>query len=322
MQKSQLKFKVSGFTFQGSRFRFLSVLCLLSAALCLPAWAGGSWLVDGQAVQTLDVQTSNADPSALYTDGSRTMQAPLVFDPSVSSSVTGLFKANVPWDSQYDFFTFNSSHETVVLSPNALVGFEAGGLILSGNMLKQTSEGTIVDFAEHRLAGGWWLQDVLDDPYALIHRQYADNRYVQQSGVTSPLIFDSSLSSETTGLFKATVPWDAEYEFFTFNPSRETVVLSPTVSSLGFEAGNVILHSSGTIRYKGNTSTYISLGEHFLAGGGWFIDSVENDSDSILNRGYADNRYVMQSTGITTNHTVQAGDVLHIQNGVITAINP
>jgi len=39
-------------------------------------------------------------------------------------------------------------------------------------------------------------------------------------------------------------------------------------------------------------------------------------------RCYADTRYLMRSEGITTNHTVQAGDVLQIQNGLITAINP
>jgi hypothetical protein len=30
----------------------------------------------------------------------------------------------------------------------------------------------------------------------------------------------------------------------------------------------------------------------------------------------------MRTEGITTNHTVQAGDVLVISNGLITAINP
>ena len=61
------------------------VLCSL-----LPlAQAGGSWLVDGQAVQSLKVQTTNADPNALYTDGSRKMTAPLRFDSSASVPNSG-----------------------------------------------------------------------------------------------------------------------------------------------------------------------------------------------------------------------------------------
>ncbi len=39
-------------------------------------------------------------------------------------------------------------------------------------------------------------------------------------------------------------------------------------------------------------------------------------------RSYADTRYIQRTEGITTTHTIQAGDVLQIQNGIITAINP
>jgi hypothetical protein len=81
------------------------------------------------------------------------------------------------------------------------------------------------------------------------------------------------------------------------------------------------MYGYGNIKLDGE-STYISFEERMLAGGGWFVTTVENDPNSILNRSYADNRYVQQSTGITTNYTIQAGDVLQIQNGVITAINP
>ena len=56
--------------------------------------------------------------------------------------------------------------------------------------------------------------------------------------------------------------------------------------------------------------------------GGWFLMSVENDPYTLLNRTYADTRHLKRTEGITVNHTIQAGDVLQIQNGIITAINP
>ena len=308
------------------KFSFPKAKCLMPIALlcCSAAMAGGSWLVDGQAVQTLELQTSNVDTNALYTDGTRTMQAPLAFDPSVSSPVTGLFKATVPWDAEYDFFAFNPANETVVLSPTvASLGFEAAYLAMHGyGVISMPDEGSYISFEERSLGGGGWVAaTVMDDPGAIMNRSYADNRYHQRSSITTPLKFDPSLSSSVNGLFKATVPWDAEYEFFTFNPTYETVVLSPTVSSLGFEAGNLVMYGYGMLRLSGE-STYISFEERVFAGGGWFVSSVEDDPSAILNRSYADSRYIQRTEGITINHTIQAGDILQIQNGIITAINP
>lgn len=426
-QQFIFKFHVSAFTF----------LCALCCTL-QQAHASGPWLVDGQTVQTLEVQTTNDDPAALHTDGTRTMQAPLEFDPSVpspsaglfkayvpweygyrdlflfdddedairlsnastgfypshdlyisgtvlgdatgggrrvdigettlkggtwmvdsvgpypeciiskgfadnryhqksaittplkfdpalSSASVGLFKATVPWDAEYDFFSFDEDYEALALSPTlSSLGFEAGNLIMHGygTLRYKGDPGTYISFEERNLGGdGWITTTVFDDPMAIMNRSYADNRYHQKSAITSPLKFDPSLSSPASGLIKATVPWDAEYDFFAFNEDYETVVLSPTVSSLGFEAANLIMHGYGTIRLKGE-STFVSFEERLLGGGGWMTLSVADDPYSILNRTYADNRYVQKSAGITTNHTFQAGDVLQIQNGVITAINP
>jgi len=41
---------------------------------------------------------------------------------------------------------------------------------------------------------------------------------------------------------------------------------------------------------------------------------------SCATEGLAGNRYALKSAGIPTNYTVQAGDVLQIQNGVTIAI--
>ena len=140
------------------------------------------------------------------------------------------------------------------------------------------------------------------------------------SSMEAPLTFDPSVSSAVSGLFKATVPWDSQYDFFSFNETYETLVLSPTVSSFGFEAANLVFHGGGTITHPGEGSS-INFEEHSL-NGGWFLTSVENDPYTVINRTYADTRYIQRTEGITVNHTIQAGDVLQIQNGIITAINP
>lgn len=296
------------------RFVLLAIFLLFVAKTT----AADSWLADGQAVESpVD------DLAALHTDGSRKMAAPLAFDSSASVPNNGIFNAYIPWISDYsDIFVMDEDEEVMWLASDQNVSFGVGSLFISSGQLTSFDYGSSINFEERKLGGGgWWVSSVLDDPNAIMSRSYADSRYHRTSAITTPLKFDPSLSSSVNGLFKATVPWDSEYEFFTFNPTYETVVLSPTVSSLGFEAANLIMNGYGTIRLAGE-STYISFEERMLAGGGWFIMSVENDPYAILNRTYADNRYVQQSTGITTNYTVQAGDVLQIQNGVITAINP
>ncbi|MBN2164322.1 MAG: hypothetical protein JXR25_02405 [Pontiellaceae bacterium] len=134
----------------------------------------------------------------------------------------------------------------------------------------------------------------------------------------SQLVFDNSLSTPTSGLFKAYCPWDGVYDFFLFDEDEEAIHLSN--GQAGFYPTENIYISGGTVGYNGGGR--IDFAEFSLKGDGWGIDSVGPYDNCIISRGFADNRYVMQSTGISTNYTVQAGDVLQIHNGVITAINP
>jgi len=291
-------------------------ICLLSAVICPPVRAGGSWIIDGKT----SAQTGD-DPSALRTDGTRKMAAPLSFENRVSSPSTGLIRAYAPWDGVYDLFLFDEVNEVLWLTRSPNISFGVGSLAITDSQIISLAHGTGVGFEEHILSGGWAIDPVLDDPLAIINRAYADNRYLRKSAITAPLRFDPSLSSSSAGLFKATVPWDSEYEFFTFDPAYETVVLSPTVSTLGFEAAHLILNGYGNIRLKGE-GTYISFEERLFGGGGWKVMSVENNAYSVLNRTYADTRYIQRTEGITATHTVKVGDVLRIQNGIITAINP
>ncbi len=135
--------------------------------------------------------------------------------------------------------------------------------------------------------------------------------------VKAPLEFDSALSSQTAGLFKAFVPWDSMYDFFAFNPTYETLVLSPSVA-IGLEAGELVM-SQGKLEFPGEA--VIDFAEHRI-GGGWWLQDVIDDPKAIIHKEFADNRYIQRSEGITTNHVIQAGDTLQIQNGIITAINP
>jgi len=134
----------------------------------------------------------------------------------------------------------------------------------------------------------------------------------------APLAFAPAVSS-TSGLFRATVPWDeAEYDFFIFDADEERLDFS-TQDALGLMFQNLYLNNRGMFDYVEGIS--INFEEHSLKGG-WMSDSVLDNSYAILNRGYADVRYLMRTEGMTATHTIQAGDVLQIQNGLITAINP
>ncbi|MBN2164312.1 MAG: hypothetical protein JXR25_02355 [Pontiellaceae bacterium] len=248
--------------------------------------------------------------------------SPLVFDSSLSSESTGLFKATVPWDAQYEFFTFDPTYEAVVLSPTiSSLGFEAGNLALHGyGTIQLVGETSFISLEERLLGGGGWITPtVVDDPMAIMNRSYADNRYVRPESITEQLVFDNSLSTPTSGLFKAYCPWDGVYDFFIMDEDEEAIHLSDGYA--GFYPTED-LYISGNVVGDANSSGRIDIGEQTLKGGYWALDSVGSYDSCIINRGFADGRYVMQSIGITTNYTIQAGDVLQIQDGVITAINP
>lgn len=301
----------SRFKFHISSFTFLTALCLLTSVLCPSSRAGGSWLINGKRTEVVEVESSATDFNALYTDGSRAMQAPLVFDPSVSSQVSGLFKAYVPWDAEYDFFAFNPTHETVVLSPTVAIGFEAAGLSMHSGVIEFLGESSVVDFMEHRLGGGWWLQDVMDDPKAVIHKEYADNRYVR-----------SSVSNENLTIFRYADDPQQGHKKITLRAAAPgvgdvSVVVDPEEGFVVYSGTDVAARiSSSTIRLGA------SYTEMEIVGSEVYLYADATAPDHALNRRTGDTRYIQRTEGITANHAIQAGDVLQIQNGIITAINP
>jgi hypothetical protein len=60
----------------------------------------------------------------------------------------------------------------------------------------------------------------------------------------------------------------------------------------------------------------------FLTGTKWHVSEDPTEDSGIMNKGYADGRYLLRTTGITTNRVIQAGNTLVISNGLITAILP
>ncbi len=58
------------------------------------------------------------------------------------------------------------------------------------------------------------------------------------------------------------------------------------------------------------------------AGVKWHVTENPTEASGIVNKGYADGRYLLRTTGITTNRVIQAGNTLVISNGQIIAITP
>jgi hypothetical protein len=143
--------------------------------------------------------------------------------------------------------------------------------------------------------------------------------YLQTDTIHSSgsLAFDSSVGTSTSGLFKVVTSWNGPADMFLFDSDEEAFVLSSI--GAGLRIGSLQISSGGL--FHASEGTAVDFGEHILTGG-WQVDEVLPYSEAIISRGYADDRYLMRTEGITTNHTVQAGDVLVISNGLITAINP
>ena len=82
-------------------------------------------------------------------------------------------------------------------------------------------------------------------------------------------------------------------------------------------------------RYKIRTCDFYRLKIDFetgnltgSAGVKWHVTENPTDDLGIVNKGYADGRYLLRTTGITTNRVIQVGNTLVISNGLITAILP
>lgn len=185
---------------------FSVVICLLVSVLWQSAGAQ-QWIIDGQRVQSLEIHVS--DPQAVYTDGSRIIQAPLVYAQSCSSPTSGLFRAYFAPEEQYEhFFLIDGNSEAVTLSSSANAGFKVGRTIISSSSLYNEDANVGMQFDDHLLSGGWNVDTVPDSPDAVMNRSYADNRYLRKPGglSTNRVIQAGNTLVISNGLITAILP--------------------------------------------------------------------------------------------------------------------
>jgi len=298
------------------------VICLLVSVLWQSASAQ-QWIIDGQRVQSLEIHVS--DPQAVYTDGSRQMTAPLSFASSLTAT-GGLFRTYIPWSDQTaDIFQLDGDDECIKLSSDPNVSFQVGGISITMSGL--SGFGASVGFEDNTLFGPWKLNQVADNNSALLNRSYADSRYMRvASPATQSLTFAQSLT-ETNGALQIYAKDSEEHHgYFKSLSFQDGLQFSTDQSAtlLFGEQNDGLMVGPSTILQTGY-GLKIDFETGNLTGSAgvkWHVTENPTDDLGIVNKGYADGRYLLRTTGITTNRVIQAGNTLVISNGLITAILP
>ena len=301
---------------------FSVVLCLLVSVLWQSASAQ-QWIIDGQRVQSLEIHVS--DPQAVYTDGSRQMTAPLSFASSLTAT-GGLFRTYIPWSDQTaDIFQLDGDDECIKLSSDPNVSFQVGGISITMSGL--SGYGVSVGFEDNTLFGPWKLNQVADNNSALLNRSYADSRYMRAaSPATQSLTFAQSLT-ETNGALQIYAKDSEEHHgYFKSLSFQDGLQFSTDQSAtlLFGEQNDGLMVGPSTILQTGY-GLKIDFETGNLTGSAgvkWHVTENPTEALGIVNKGYADGRYLLRTTGITTNRVIQAGNTLVISNGLITAILP
>jgi hypothetical protein len=306
---------------------FSVVLCLLVSVL----WQGASaqqWIIDGQRIQSLEIHVS--DPQAIYTDGSRQMTAPLPVASSVTAT-SGMLRASIPWaydHEVHDFFMISEPDQAVVLSSSGEIDLKIGKLFVRESGIYQTDEGTTINMEEHMLSGGWQIDEVLPYPEAIISRGFADGKYmIAGAPSTQSLTFAQSLTATNGALQIYAKDSEEHHGYFKTLSFQDGLQFSTAHSDALFFGQNMsdgLLISPDTIMQLGyNTTIDFETGNLTgSAGAKWHVTENPTEALGIVNKGYADGRYLLRTTGITTNRVIQAGNTLVISNGLITAILP
>ena len=305
---------------------FSVVICFLVSVF----WQGATaqqWIIDGQRVQSLEIHVS--DPQAVYTDGSRQMTAPLPVASSVTAT-SGMLRASIPWAYDHpvhDFFMISEPDQAVVLSSSGEIDLKIGKLFVRESGIYQTDEGTTINMEEHMLSGGWQIDEVLPYPEAIISRGFADGKYmIAGAPSTQSLTFAQSLT-ETNGALQIYAK-DSELHlgYFKSLSFQDGLQFSTDYSAallFGMPADGLLVGPSTLIQTGYGSKIDFETGTLTgTAGVKWHVTENPTDDLGILNKGYADGRYLLRTTGITTSRVIQAGNTLVISNGLITAIIP
>jgi hypothetical protein len=275
----------------------------------------GGWQID-EVLPYPEAVISRGYADTRYLRQAVDLTAALSFASS-HTATGGMLRAYIPWAGQgADLFTFDDNDECIVFSTLQNVPLRIGGVTTSVSGIE--GYGCGVGFEDNTLFGPWKLNQVTDNSLALLNRSYADSRYLRSDAqLDQPLVFTESLIT-TSGLFRAYFDPNGQYEdFFIVDGAYEVVRLSSTgnaslmVGDTSYGNGAIAMSGSGNRIYL----------EDGLLDGHWTVNNPTVATE-IVNRGYADSRYLMRTEGITTNRVIQAGDTLVISNGLITAINP
>jgi len=163
------------------------------------------------------------------------------------------------------------------------------------------------------------LEIHVSDPQAL----YTDGT----REMTAPIKFTQSHTA-TNGALQIYVPDSEDHHgFFKTLSFQDGLQFSTMHSDALFFGQNIsdgLLISPDSIMQLGyNTTINFETGNLTGAAGvKWHVTENPTEALGIVNKGYADGRYLLRTTGITTNRVIQAGNTLVISNGLITAILP
>ncbi len=145
--------------------------------------------------------------------------------------------------------------------------------------------------------------------------------------MTAPLKFTQSLTATNGALQIYAKDSEEHHGYFKTLSFQDGLQFSTAHSDALFFGQNMsdgLLISADTIMQLGyNTTIDFETGNLTGAAGvKWHVTENPTDALGIVNKGYADGRYLLRTTGITTNRVIQAGNTLVISNGLITAILP
>jgi hypothetical protein len=151
--------------------------------------------------------------------------------------------------------------------------------------------------------------------------------YLQTDAIHSsgPLVFDSTLTATNGALQIYATDSEDHLGFFKTLSFQDGLQFSTAHSAslfFGMNSSDGLLIGPDSIMQLGY-NTRIEFETGTLSGGTgekWHVSEDPTEASGIVNKGYADGRYLLRTTGITTNRVIQAGDTLVISNGVITAI--
>ena len=145
--------------------------------------------------------------------------------------------------------------------------------------------------------------------------------------MTAPVKFTQSLTAANGALQIYAKDSEEHLGYFKSLSFQDGLQFSTAHSAalfFGSDASDGLLITPSSIMQLGYNATvdFESGNLTGAAGVKWHVTENPTEALGIVNKGYADGRYLLRTTGITTNRVIQAGNTLVISNGLITAINP